>query len=212
MNKNQDNSSSFHPLSLIPHPFARVFCAVELPVEIRERATAHARHLRASVTNSHASWPRAENLHLTLKFLGEIAQSSVEALSLAADRAAQKSEPFKLIIEGAGSFPPRGAPRVLWLGVVDSSGALAQLQSHLEEECASAGFKREERPFRPHLTLARIRSPQGARALAKLHQETGFEAIGFSVTELVMMRSELGAGGSHYTEISRQKFKVEANE
>jgi 2'-5' RNA ligase len=190
----------------------RVFCAIELPAEIRERVATHARQLRAAVTNTHASWPRAENLHLTLKFLGEIAQSSVEALSLAANHAAQRSESFILTIAGAGSFPPRGAPRVLWLGVADSSGALAQLQSHLEEECESAGFKREERTFRPHLTLARIRSPQFALHMAKLHQETGFEAIKFSVTELVVMRSELGAGGSRYTEVSRHRFRIEANE
>jgi 2'-5' RNA ligase len=190
----------------------RVFCAIELPAEMRERATARARQLRAALPGVRASWPCAENLHLTLKFFGEIARSRVEMLSQAVARTAQKSQPFKLTIEGAGAFPPRGIPRVLWLGVIDSSGSLAQLQSHLEEECERIGFKREARSFRPHLTLARIRYPQGARDLAKLHQETGFDSIEFSVTELVAMRSELGSVGSRYTEISRHRFKIESSE
>jgi 2'-5' RNA ligase len=173
-----------------------------LPLEVRSRAVEHAARLRTAVPDARASWPRAENLHLTLKFLGEIARSRVEALTNAAARAARNSQAFKLAIGGAGSFPPRGIPRVLWLGVADSSGGLARLQSRLEEECAREGFKREERPFHPHLTLARLRAPQQARRLAKRHQEIGFEAIEFAVTELVVMRSELGPGGSRYTKIS----------
>lgn len=184
----------------------RVFCAVELPPEVRARTSDHAARLRECSTQTRASWPRADNLHLTLKFLGEIAQTRVEELSIAASRAALSVQPFNLTIEGAGAFPPRGLPRVIWLGINDSSGSLARLQSNLEEECAAAGFAREERPFHPHLTLARIRAPQGARELARLHRETGFAAIEFPVTELVVMRSELGAGGSRYTEISRHEL------
>ena len=190
------------------HPLVRVFCAVELPQEVRARAAEHASRLRERFTEVRASWPHADNLHLTLKFLGGIAQTRVEALSNAASRAAGSIQPFGLTLEGAGAFPPRGVARVLWLGINDSSGALARLQNNLEGECAAAGFAREERPFHPHLTLARIRAPQGARELARLHRETGFAAIEFPVTELVLMRSDLGAGGSRYTEISRHEFGV----
>ena len=195
-----------HPSSLRPHSLVRVFCAVELPPQVRARAADHAAQIRGLSTQVRASWPRADNLHLTLKFLGEIAKERVEALSNAAESAAQSVQPFNLTIEGAGAFPPRGFPRVLWLGINDNSGGLVRLQSNLEEECAAAGFAREERPFHPHLTLARIRAPQGARELASSHQEKGFAAIEFPVTELVVMRSELGAGGSRYTEISRHEL------
>lgn len=181
----------------------RVFCAVELPEEARERAAEHAALLRERFRDVRASWPRAENLHLTLKFLGEMEERRVEALSNAAGRAAEDSQPFTLKIEGAGAFPRRGAPRVLWLGVTDPTGGLARLQSRLEDECEREGFPREERGFHPHLTLARLRAPQGVRALAQLHQETGFEPLEFPVTELVVMRSELGPGGSRYTALSR---------
>jgi 2'-5' RNA ligase len=153
-----------------------------------------------------------EKLHITLKFLGEIASNQIETVSNAASCAVQRVRPFILALEGAGAFPPRGAPRILWLGINDSSGALLQLQSQLEEECERAGFAREERPFHPHVTVARMRTPRAARQLARLHQELGFEADEFSVTELVVMQSELAAGGSRYTEISRHSFKTEVSE
>jgi 2'-5' RNA ligase len=184
----------------------RVFCAVELPPEVRERAASHGALMREQFPGVRAGWPRAENLHLTLKFIGEIAPARVEELSQAAERAVKATQPFNLEIEGAGAFPTRGSPRVLWLGINDSSGNLARLQARLEDECAASGFKREERPFRPHLTLARIRAPQGSRELAKAHQEIGFTGIDFPVMELVVMRSELGAGGSRYTTVSHHSF------
>jgi 2'-5' RNA ligase len=189
-------------------PSVRVFCAVELPGEVRARVAEAIARLRNSAPRVRASWERTEKLHLTLKFLGEIAPERIEALANAAQRAARLSHPFSLKLEGAGAFPPRGLPRVLWLGITDTSGALARLQESLEDECAAEGFAREERAFRPHLTLARIRAPQGTRELAELHQENDFEPVEFPVSELVVLRSDLAPGGSRYTEISRHEFGV----
>jgi RNA 2',3'-cyclic 3'-phosphodiesterase len=209
-----DLSSFFAPASARPRASAsslRVFFALELPAEVRARAANHIARLREAAPTVRASWEREEKLHITLKFLGEIAPDRVEALSGAAARAAASSQPFTLALKGAGAFPPRGNPRVLWLGLEDSSGALAHLQTRLEEECAAAGFPREARPFHPHLTLARLRAPQGSRELAKMHQETGFEPIGFEVTDLILIQSELGAGGSRYTEVSRHSLATSAS-
>jgi 2'-5' RNA ligase len=180
----------------------RVFCAVELPPDVRERMAEHIARLRDQAPHVRASWDRAEKLHITLKFLGEIEQSRVEALTGAAARAAESVPGFELSVEGAGAFPPRGLPRVLWLGIRDPSGGLAQLQHRLEDECAHSGFPREQRPFHPHLTIARLRSPEGARRLATLHQQMGFEAQTFDVTKLIVMRSELLPTGARHTELS----------
>lgn len=204
----QRSSLDVHPSALIPHPLLRVFCAIELPEEVRARAADRIRRLREAVPEARASWERMEKLHITLKFVGEIAPERVEVLSGAATRAVQTIQPFMLTLSGAGAFPPRGIPRILWLGIEDHSGALSQLHSQLEDECAAAGFAREKRSFHPHLTLARIRAPQGARELARLHQEIVFEPIKFDVTNLVVMRSELGPGGSRYTLISRHELGV----
>lgn len=204
---NEKRNQPLHPSSLIAHPLLRVFCAIELPSEVRARVAAHIATLRAGAPRVRASWERVEKLHITLKFLGEIEQDRIEALTRAAARAAATSaQGFDLGIEGAGAFPPRGLPRVLWLGVTDPSGEMARLQSRLEEECATEGFAREKRPFRPHLTIARLRTPEGARRLAETHQETGFEAVRFAATELRVVRSELGPGGSLYSTVSSHRL------
>lgn len=202
MNKKREKLLS-HPSSLIPPPLLRVFCAVELPASVRERAAAHIADLRSRVPDVRGGWERPEKLHVTLKFLGEIEPARSAELLSAAERAARSVQPFELCLEGAGVFPPRGLPRVLWLGIADTSGALARLQQRLESECAAAGFQREDRPFHPHVTIARLRRPEGARRLGALHREKGFAPAAFSVNSLVVLRSELGPGGSRYTELAR---------
>lgn len=188
----------------------RVFCAVALPDALKELVSQHIALLRQAIPDVRASWDRPEKLHITLKFLGDIERSRVPSLSHAAESAAQTVKPFELSIEGAGAFPTHGPPRVLWLGICDSSGGLAHLHKQLEEECARENFKREQRPFHPHLTIARLRSPGGARRLAALHQETGFNPQTFNVRELLVIRSELGPSGSRYTEISKHKLSEQS--
>lgn len=187
----------------------RLFFAVELPREVRETAAQHAARLRRDFPAARASWPRPESLHLTLKFLGEVEAILIDSLSNAAAVAAAGLVPFALTIEGAGAFPPRGAARVLWLGVRDDSGHLSRLQFRLDKECAHAGFPRESKPFEPHLTLARLRAPQDAAALSEAHRRTPFGPHSFEVSGFVLMRSELGPGGSRYTPLSRHAFLKE---
>lgn len=182
----------------------RVFCAVELPEAVREAAAAHASRLRRDFPEARASWARPAGLHVTLKFLGEVGAARVVELSRAAGAAAEGLAPFGLTVEGAGTFPPRGAARVLWLGVRDESGGLARLQRRLEEGCEAVGFPREGRAFRPHLTLARLRAPtKDAAGLSEAHRRAAFGPHPFRVSELIVVRSELGPGGSRYTPLSR---------
>lgn len=205
MNK-RGQSSLLDPSSVNPHPLIRVFCAVELPAEVRRRVGDHIASLRTHMPQVRAGWGHSEKLHITLKFLGEMEQERAAVLLEAAARAALGVPPFSIIIEGAGAFPPRGLPRVLWLGISDATGFLAQLQLSLENECEGVGFLREVRPFHPHLTIARLRSPEGARSLAALHHESGFAPAEVSVNHLIVMRSRLGPHGSHYTELSRHRL------
>ncbi len=184
----------------------RLFCAITLSPEVRSRAAEHIARLRAALPRVRASWERTEKLHLTLKFFGNVEPARAPALSLALDRAADSTNAFNLSIADAGSFPTHGPPRVLWLGVRDSSNTLAQLHQALENECAAAGFPREERPYHPHLTLARLRSPTGTRELASLHKETGFPALDLTVNEIILMRSHLDPNGSRYTVLSRHSL------
>ena len=183
----------------------RVFIAIELPGIIRQKLKAHIDGLRCTLPDVRASWSREDNLHLTLKFLGDIPVAKVEALAQAAQRAASKVEPFEIFVGGCGAFPSRGQPRVLWIGIDDPSGRLTEVHQALEDECAIAGFPREERPFHPHLTIARIRKPHDARQLAAVHRDTGFEPETVHALELVVIRSELVSEGSRHTVISRHR-------
>jgi 2'-5' RNA ligase len=178
----------------------RIFCAVDISDAARRAAAARIAAL-GSPAHSRARWEKPEKMHLTLKFLGETEAARVTQVKDAAVRAAQGLAPFVLAIKGAGVFPPRGAARVLWLGVEDAGGGLARLQQRLENECAALGFPREKRAFKAHLTLARV--PEGAGELARRHQDTPFAAVEFTVGELLVLRSELGPGGSRHTTLAR---------
>jgi 2'-5' RNA ligase len=181
----------------------RVFCAVEIPATARRLLLDHIARLKAAAPDAQASWSREANLHLTLKFLGEIKQASVTELSNAATRAVVGLSSFSIRLEHTGVFPNHGAPRVLWIGVNDLSGQLAELHARLEHEADKAGFAKEDRRFQPHLTLARLRKPLHAQTLAVAHERLEFEPQEIAVSELLVIRSELSSAGSNYTVVSR---------
>ena len=184
----------------------RVFIAIDIPKEIRERIAQHIASLRGEAPDVRASWNREENVHLTLNFLGDVPINRLEVLSQAAEQSAQQLSSFPISVEGCSAFPNRGSPRVLWIGIEDPVGALNRLHDSLEENCARAGFAREKRRFNPHLTIARLRQPQGARHLADLHQQKGFEKAVFLAEDLSLIRSELSSNGSRYTTLARHGF------
>ncbi len=184
----------------------RVFCAIHLPQDVRKKVSAQGMKLRQALPEANASWSRPDNIHLTVKFLGDIPESRVRSLSSAAANAVMAVKPFPIGVRGSGVFPNLRAPRVLWVGIEDLNGTLAQLYLRFEQECAKAGFKKEARAFHPHLTLARLRKPQHARTLAEAHTRLQLEPIEFTAAELLVIRSELSSAGSKYTTISRHPF------
>jgi 2'-5' RNA ligase len=185
----------------------RVFCAIELPESVRGLVLRHIARLQEAVPQARASWARDSSLHLTLKFIGEIRQSSVSDFSNAASLVVSDVAPFSIQLNGCGVFPNHGQPRVLWLGINDLSAQLVQLHARIEAEAEKVGFVKEARRFRPHLTIARLRHVDNARALSDAHQQKGFEPVDIAVKELVVIRSELSSEGSKYTVISRHPLK-----
>ena len=181
----------------------RIFCAVELPDELRAQLRDHIEQLRQAVPEAAASWSRVENIHLTLKFFGNVAVERIESISAAVARAMKEFAPFQIGVGGTGVFPKPSRAQVLWIGVNDPSGKLLALQQRLENECAIEGFEKEGRAFRPHLTIARIRKPEGARRLADAHLKKQFKTTQLTLTELIVFRSELSSKGSQYTKINR---------
>ena len=181
----------------------RMFCAFELPEPVRVRISQHSQTVRDAVRDAAASWSRPENIHLTVKFFGNVEQVQVPAISAAAARVAKEFSPIQIEVGKTGVFPRPSRPQVLWIGIDDPSGGLSKLQQQLEDEFARAGFAKEDRAFRPHLTIARIRKPHNAARLAQTHLETNFNAVELTLEELILFRSELSSKGSKYTAISR---------
>jgi RNA 2',3'-cyclic 3'-phosphodiesterase len=180
----------------------RVFCAIEIPTEVRNSVLEHANRLREAAPEVQASWSKLENIHLTMKFFGNVELDKISKISKAADKVARSFSPIRIRVHGTGAFPKHGPARVLWIGLNDPASKLIDLQKEFDDECVAAGFVAEERAFHPHLTVARLRSPQGARRLREIHGETKFEAADFTVTGLTVFRSELSSKGSRYTAIS----------
>ena len=180
----------------------RVFCAVELPDEVRERLRDHVARLRKEVPEATASWSRVENIHLTLKFFGNVAVDRVSVISEAASRTVREFSGFRIVVGGTGAFPKPSRAQVLWIGVHDPSGKLSALQKRFDDECLADGFAKEDRAYRPHLTIARLRNPEGARHLADAHLNMTFANIEVPITDLVIFRSELSPKGSKYTALS----------
>ena len=184
----------------------RTFCAVELPEDVRERLRRHIQQLREAVPEAAASWTRVENIHLTLKFFGNVDVARISTISDAASRAVKEFSTFSIGVGETGVFPKPSRAQVLWIGVSDPSGKLLSLQQQLENECAKKGFDKEDRAYRPHLTIARLRKPEGARRLADVHLQMKFEPLDIELKELVVFRSELSSKGSRYTAISNHKL------
>lgn len=183
----------------------RTFCAIELSHEVRAQLAGHVKQLRAAVPEVSASWSKPENVHLTLKFFGNVPLDKIPRISDAASRVVNGFSPFQIRIGGTGVFPTPNRAQVLWIGV-DLNDQLKALHGRLEEELAVDGFPKENRAYKPHLTIARLRRPEGARQLAETHLETKFSFIEIRVNEVVVFRSQLSPKGSIYTVISKHGF------
>jgi 2'-5' RNA ligase len=174
----------------------RAFVAVLLPDDVRARLAATAAELRAEVPG--LAWVRAANLHVTLRFLGEVEPVTLERVGEAVAVAATRAAPFTITVGGLGGFPPGRPPRVVWAGVLSGGEGLARLHDALESALVARGIPGEGRVFHPHVTLARARDPRGARGLADTLGK-GAPLGEVRVAALHLMRSELGAQGSRYS-------------
>jgi 2'-5' RNA ligase len=180
----------------------RSFVALDIPRKTQEALAALTLELRK--TGAAVSWVKADRVHLTLKFLGSVPPEQIETIQEALLSVAASSPPFRLQPAGCGAFPTIKQMRVVWVGLRGDEQALAALQKSVEAALAPLGFAPEDRPFRAHLTLGRVKGRQHLRSLQEAlvgHQE--FEAEAFDVKELVLYKSELMPQGALYTPLFR---------
>ncbi|MBN1590445.1 MAG: RNA 2',3'-cyclic phosphodiesterase [Pirellulales bacterium] len=186
----------------------RTFVAIELDPEVRRSAAALIEGLRS--VSSDVKWVAPENLHLTLKFLGDVALNETSRICDALARAASEVEPFEIEIAGAGAFPNVSRPKTIWLGSRGDDRPLVELHKHVEKRLQKLGFRKEARRFQAHLTLGRLRRPgPGVESLGELLKASAdFEAGKTSVSQIFLFSSRLTSDGPIYAPLGRANLGV----
>jgi len=174
----------------------RLFIAIEIDDDVRQRLAEAQRLLAAAPCK--VKWVEPRNLHLTLKFLGEVPDHHAGAIADAMTRAARDAKPFEMKVAGVGTFPPKGVPRVVWAGA--EAVQVRPLQQRLEAALEALGHEREKRAFHPHLTLGRVKGREGSRELRALMERLEARDFGTCrVGEVVLMQSTLSPAGPTYS-------------
>jgi len=183
----------------------RAFIAIEIPNEIRAGICQVQAAVRAS--RLRGAWVRPENMHLTLKFLGDIRPDEIETIAGMMAEACKRYEPFQLTVRGMGVFPGADRPRVLWVGIGGQVDVLEKLQHSLAQQLAEGGYPDEKRRFHAHLTLARFKGPVAAQELlAAMRAQAAFETEPFAVRETILFQSVLRPTGAQYSALHRVGF------
>jgi 2'-5' RNA ligase len=181
----------------------RTFIALDMPPEIKTALEKYVQPLKS--LRGRVSWVKRENLHLTLKFLGDTPANRVDEIAVALQEIAAKLTSFTADIAGSGVFPNEKAPRVLWVGINDESETLLKLAQAIDECLYQFGFAKEKRAFTPHLTIGRVKDPRIPAIVCAL-KEKPFAAMPAQFNEIIFMQSELNPAGSIYTPLRKLKL------
>jgi 2'-5' RNA ligase len=187
----------------------RLFVAVELSAAMRDEAARVASGLAerfGANARRAVTWVSPDKMHLTLRFIGEVqaaaAKELARRLAVPFDTAS-----FALTVRGVGAFPHSGPPRVIWLGITEGAAALARLHDVVEQRLEGLGLVREDRPFRAHLTLGRVKAPIAPGARQVLASLSDVDIGSCEVTEVTLFESRLSPRGATYTVLAKGSLK-----
>lgn len=179
----------------------RTFIAIELPQSIKNKIGELQSPLKR--TNAFVSWVKPANIHITLKFLGEVPEEKINEVFSACEVALKNASKFKMNLKGMGAFPDLKRPRVIWIGAGKGGKELSDMAAKMEEEMEKIGFPKEKRKFSPHFTIGRVKSPKNIEKLMELVKSTDFEMEDIEVKEVTVMRSQLHPAGAIYTPLKK---------
>jgi len=182
----------------------RLFVAVDLDAAVRASIGTLIEQLRHAVDRvgkARVTWAAADRVHLTLHFLGETPEPLVPSLVAAVSQPLEIAS-FTLALGGLGTFPPRGRPRVLWLGVREGAVALDKVHVELGRRLAALGIAVDSRPFAAHVTLARFREPAPISTRAAIERVDAGDLGACRVREVTLYHSRLGRAGATYTPLA----------
>jgi 2'-5' RNA ligase len=184
----------------------RAFLALTLPEKVRQFLAA----LQAKLSRAQADvqWVEPPNLHVTLKFLGEITDEQRRAVEQLLGAVARGETAFTLRLDRVGAFPSLSSPRVVWVGLGEGKERAIRLAARLEQDCGGLGLRKEERPFAAHVTLGRVRTPRGRSGLVRALTEFGWQAPApWDVTALALYQSTLSSRGPIYSVLAEVPLK-----
>jgi RNA 2',3'-cyclic 3'-phosphodiesterase len=189
----------------------RAFIAVEIPFEIHQAIENKTAHIRAALNSSLVRWVPSSNIHLTLKFLGDISPANVELLSQMLSVEVSQHQALEIRFGGLGAFPNPKQPRVIWIGIQAPAG-LEALQHGIEAATATLGYPVEKRPFSPHLTIGRVKQNVSSTGMQKIRtalEETQVGSLGtMRVTAVHLFKSDLKPTGAVYTRLFSAPLKI----
>lgn len=187
----------------------RAFIAIDIPPEIRQAISSQTASLRKETFHA-ARWVDVKNIHLTLKFLGEISGANLDLLTRTLRAECEQTAPFTVSVKGLGCFPNLRRPRVAWIGLA-APPKLNRLQRQVESAAARLGYPPDDKPFSPHLTIGRVReqaSPIELQTLRSLLEQTTIPSLGaFTIEEIHLYKSDLKPEGPDYTRLATARLK-----
>lgn len=190
---------------MVPLQAIRAFTAIPLPRSVLDRVERIQRQLQDYIPHRNIRWVRSAAIHVTLNFLGDISTSKVPEIEQALQSVAHHAPECTFTVTGLSCFPSLRRPRVVWVGITETSGQLAALQTAIEEAIAPLGFERECRAFTPHLTLGRVSrraTRTDAARIVSLIAQTEAKALGeVTADHFCLIQSTLKPTGAEYTVI-----------
>jgi 2'-5' RNA ligase len=192
----------------------RAFIAIDLPAPLQTALDRTTVELRKTLRDMPLRWVRTENIHLTLKFLGQVQAADIERIKPVLERQAAAFAPMDVSIDGFGTFPNPTKPLVLWIGLRAGEG-LAKFQTAVEADLSQLGFAPEERGFTPHLTVARVRRDHRVGNLKRIAELMAATQPPFTAAakldSVTLYRSDLKPGGSVYNPLVRYSLSGAAD-
>ncbi len=179
----------------------RTFIAVDIPDDAKMALDELCAGFRRS--GCRVSWVRAKNLHLTVKFIGELDPERIPELSAALKEAIKGHGKQLVSLQGLGGFPNTGKPRVLWVGAEQGKDWFVELAKKIDKACAKLGVKREKKKPSPHLTIGRVRDLRDWHKLEESFNDASFGYPAFEVGNITIYKSDLSPRGAEYTVIEK---------
>jgi len=189
----------------------RAFIAFELPLAVTSVLAKVRQDLER--LKIRARWVRPENVHLTLKFLGDIKADHIDKIGAEMTAAAFESSPVTLSVRGVGVFPGIRRPRVIWVGLGGDIRSLFAFQSRLEEKLAGAEFPKDKRPFRAHLTLGRIKQAASPAVIRQMITDyASLSSEEFTFNQVILFKSDMKPSGAVYSKLKQTKLGMTNDE